>query len=271
MYLLSPHSVMLYATVWLIAALWHFIFTRNFKISHFKFSIFNFYVMMSPFVLASIVASSDTGSWKPILYFCGFALAGVIGETLISIWWRLYFTNRFWVYQVETVDHSYTSWLNFIPWGVGGIIYFNTLTRFISEPSGTRYASLWIISLVAVIVLFILQRALLRLALREQERYRTLTVMNFVLFFWPIVAFVALLAYLFGPEMYVLACIFGVVATSAEYLFGKSTEFFISKKLWRYNYLSFDNGHFTPLSLPLFALGGFYFWSVAQMLHLMIG
>ena len=59
---------------------------------------------------------------------------------------------------------------------------------------------------------------------------------------------------------------FAVIATIAEYLFGKACQSIISKKLWTYNYLSCDHGHFTPITILLFGLGGFYFLILAQIL-----
>jgi len=265
--LISPRSLLIYALVWCGAAVWHFVRTGKFQLNRFRFSVFNYYVMMSGFILASVANAFLSSSWHSLFYFGAFAFAGVIGETLVSIWWRLFFVKRFWVYSIETIDHCYTSWLNFVPWAVGGTLYINALSSVVDDPFGHQYEYLWLISGALVVSLFLMQIAIRRLVQPSNHRYRAVAALNLVLFFWPVVAFVAILAWIYGPNIYFVACVFGFVATFAEYLFGKSTEFFISKKMWTYSYLSFDRGHFTPLSVPLFALGGFYFWSIAVVLR----
>jgi hypothetical protein len=265
--LLTPQSILIYSLVWFVAVTWHFFRAGQFKASHFRFSIFNYYVMMSAFVIAVIINSYKDASWTPLIYFGVFALAGVVGETLVSMWWRIYFAKRFWVYTVETVDHGFTSWLNFIPWAVGGTLYIAALERFFIDPFDEKYASLWAIAGALVCILFVLQFGLNRLLRHSSRHYRKVTTLNLFLFYWPIVAFIVVLAWLYGPVIYEITFLFAFVATTAEYFFGKATEFFISKKLWTYTYLSIDRGHFTLLSVPLFALGGFYFWSIALVMH----
>ncbi len=266
MSLISISSLFVYFLVWTISVLWHRLWKGAYQYKGFTFTIFNYYVMMSAFVMAAFVNAYLLSSIHPLLLFGAFALAGVIGETLISMWWRLFFVKRFWVYTVETVEHGYTSWLNFIPWAVGGSIYITILDAVVDDPFGQQFAHLWLIASAFVCGLFILQMGLRSLLYRSSQRYRTVTPISFILFFWPIAAFVCLLAWIYGPIIYLLACLFGCIAALAEYLLGKSTEFFISKKLWTYSYFAYDQGHFTPLSILFFTLGGFYFWSIALAL-----
>lgn len=56
-----------------------------------------------------------------------------------------------------------------------------------------------------------------------------------------------------------LFSLFGVGAFLAEYGFGKMSKIIIGKKLWKYNYLTIDNSHTTPLNIFPFGLGGYYF------------
>jgi hypothetical protein len=263
--LLSPISILSYIAVWLAVVIIYFLLTGTWKVSRFRFSIFNYYVMMSAFVLAVIARVYLEDSWQPLIYFLIFAVAGVIGETIVSIWWRLFFTKRFWVYNVETIDHAYTSWLNFVPWAVGGSLYLNVLQRTTTDPFGDAYANLWLIATILCVTFFLMQFGVFKVTRRQP--YRSAHILSLVLFFWPIGALIGALAWIYGPQIYMVAAAFGVIATLAEYLYGKSTEFFISKKLWTYSYGAIDRGHFTPLSIPLFILGGFYFWGIALVLH----
>ena len=89
----------------------------------FKFSIRNYYLLLSIFVIGIFAYSWATNSFKPIILFAIFAIGGVFGEALVSFWWQMFFGQRLWTYNTETIYHKYTSRLNFIPWGVGGYLY----------------------------------------------------------------------------------------------------------------------------------------------------
>ena len=71
----------------------------------------------------------------------------------------------------------------------------------------------------------------------------------------------------YGNIFILIAVAFGLIGGLAEYLFGKATELFISKKLWAYNHMAMNKGHFTPLSLIFFSLAGFYFWGIGLIIE----
>ncbi len=227
-------------------------------------------MMVTP-LLAMVVQSAQTQSWRPLILFFIFAIAGVVGETIVSLWWHLFFGQRFWTYIIDTLYHKYTSWLNFIPWGLGGVIYTNILNNFIHDAFGNNYAGLEYVFGLGIILAIFTQIIIFHLILKRNSgnKFHKITTTNFLFFYGPIGLLIILLATIYGQQIYYLAVLFGAIATIAEYLFGKATELFISKKLWVYNYVAIDRGHFTPLSVPLFALAGFYFWAVTEILGLM--
>lgn len=38
--------------------------------------------------------------------------------------------------------------------------------------------------------------------------------------------------------------------------------------MWTYTYATFDKGHFTPLSIPAFILGGYYFLIIGELIKI---
>jgi hypothetical protein len=235
----------------------------------FAFSRRNYYLFVSLFVIPVLVRVIEQHSVIPIVQFALFGVAGVIGETLVSVWWHAFFGQRLWVYAVDTVFHKYTSTLNFIPWGVGGFLYSSVVYRtseFVQLPPAFSVALVATAALVAGVVIQLLLFAVFR-PRGGKFRETTIATVSFVML--PVGLVLGALCVTFGLPALVLVIVFAFVATAAEYLFGKATQLLISKKMWTYTYFAYDGGHFTPLAIPLFALGGFYFWFVAHVLFVL--
>jgi hypothetical protein len=229
----------------------------------------NYHILASAFAVGVVVEAIARGSLLPIIYFLVFALSGVIGETVFSFWWHHFFAKRFWVYQVDALFHSYTSLLNFIPWGAGGLLYLSIVGYLRVSPPRTFYMIFSILVFLSVLVQIFIFNLYYRRN-RKDFKFHEVNYLNFGLFYLTLFIPVLVTSFIYGPWVLGITLAFGVVAGVVEYLFGKSTEFFISKKLWLYQYSSFDKGHFTPLSIPAFALAGFYFWIISSFLNLLI-
>ena len=258
------YSIFPAIVLYFFAVVFYFVKHESFKFKSFGFSIRNYYLLMSPFVIGLFVYSLKASSIRPIIQFLIFGLAGVIAEILVDTWWQIFYGRPLWVYFVESFDHHYSSWLNFIPWGLGGFLYFNIASRIISINyfSGFEFIATAILGSLIGVQIF-----LFRLFKPSRHfKFHKINLTNLVIFFVPLVIAVAWLAQIYSSDIYKLALLFAVVPTVVEYIYGKFCQFFISRKLWDYIYLSADHGHFTPLSIPLFCLGGFYFLILSRFL-----
>ena len=216
------------------AVIFNYISTSRLSFKHFQFSDKNYYLLTSVFVFSVIADAAVTHSWFLVLEFFIFAIAGVVGETLFSIWWHSLYSARFWTYQVETVLHSYTSLLNFIPWGAGGMLYMSLVKHTNFKLPGNFI----LIFSSSILLMFLFQIAFFKFGYRRlfnETRFHQLTFSNYIFFCLPILFAIIVSAVFFGPMVLVITLWFGAIAGVVEYLFGKCVEFFISKKLWTYN------------------------------------
>lgn len=198
-----------------------------------------YYLLLLPVVIAFILFTIINKQENLIIFFTLAGIAGVIGETVFSIWWKLFFKKPFWTYSVQTLYKSYTSTLNFIPWAIGGVIYIAIAEYINYVPSTQNLTIFWFSYLILVLITFLSK-------INE----------NYFLFILPVV-----IPAIVTGALIPLIC-FGIIACLAEYAFGKVCYCFLSKKLWTYNYRALDNGHFTPLSIIPFSLAGFYFITI---------
>lgn len=248
---------------WLVVVTGNYLKKGEFKVTHFGFTNKNYYIMLLPAVAGIVFEAYQQNSYLPLLLFIVFAFTGVVGETMMSFWWQIFFTQRFWTYNVKTVYHRYTSWLNFIPWGLGGYLYYLTAERLTSK----TYPGIEFLALTAIAILFLLQVYLFNLfRFTQHYKFREVNLPSFLVFYSPIFIFIFILTSIYGTDILKLAAGFALVGTVAEYLFGKACQLFVSKKLWDYNYWAVDGNHFTPLSIPMFCFGGFYFWIISKVL-----
>lgn len=260
-------SLALCFTYWILLCTFISVRAGKIRTHGFRFTATNYYLFVFAFTLPCIVESLRLHSFLPLITFFAFGVAGMVGETAASLWWYLYFGKRFWEYRIETLFHKYTSWLNLIPWATGGTLFYlyvlEGLSIHLYAPTYLHFEELFFAVISASIILqYILFRVF-----HGKKKWHTVMVSSALFFFSPIAVVTIVLSLVYGWQILTAAIALGLIAGGAEYLFGKATEYFISKKLWTYTYMTFDRGHFTPLSLPLFALGGFYFWSIARMLQ----
>lgn len=251
--------------IWIFVSIYHFAKTGTIKLFHFPFSEKNYYIMMSGIPLAILILSIYRQNAQTIAQFLFFAVAGVFGETLFSLWWHSFFGQRFWIYTTETVYHSYTSVLNFIPWGITGLLSMDIAqiivgksmlsTIFASNSTYIMLSVLYFGSLTLQIVIFLLIREFHH----NEFKFHEVTTFTYFFFIFPILVVLVYFGITFSYNFFLLAVTFGSFFSFAEYCFGKGVHLFISKKLWSYTYIAFDNGHFSPLSIVPFIVAGFWF------------
>lgn len=261
--------------IWCVTIITHYIRFGVFKLKRFGFSERNYYIFTSSLLLTVLLTAVTENYLEQLLFFIIFGVAGIIGETAFSIWWKSFYQNRFFTYSVDTLMNKETSVLNFIPWGIGGLLYIEIL-RFVLPDSFFSIEKLNVFYFLAAafLVCIALEYGVFYLMFKrshpEYPLLQKVTLSNFLFFCLP--AFIPLVALIiiYGKDIIVLTTLFALIASFTEYMLGKASEVFISKKLWTYNYLAFDKGHFTPLSLPFFALGGYYFWLVGLIITLIL-
>jgi hypothetical protein len=244
----------------------------------FKFSVRNYYLLVSVFLIGVVAKSLHDRSWFLPVLFLILCVMGVVGETLFSVWWRVFYKKNFWVYKVETLAHAYTSLLNFLPWGVGGALLVS-FAEWLVPLLPPHFKTYHVVSLGVpfwqIFILFLFLGSGIQLSIwiiftghvGRNFKFKKATFWNYLFFISPFLLSLAACCLIFSWSFLLIAAVFAAVGGSAEYLFGKATQFFISKKLWSYSYCSFDNGHFTPLALAGFSIAGFLSWATAYALH----
>jgi hypothetical protein len=239
-------------------------FHREIQLTHFSFSPFHYYMMMSTFGVALIFQTLLRDNVDIFYLFVFLCFAGVIGETIFSLWWKGFFARRFWVYKVETIFSKYTSLLNLIPWGVGGFLYlvvYDNLNKFLGTSLSNQ--SVFFSSFVFVMLIFVSIgfRLVFNLILERTItlRFRKFALHRYFYYVLPFVFTIIMFTLFFDPYYLVLAVGFGIIGFLTEYLFGKVCVLFVSRSLWDYTYHTFDNKHGTLLSIVPFSIAGFWF------------
>ncbi len=256
--------IYLYLAWWCLVVVFYFVRHGQLKFIKFGFSLKNYYLLLLPLIVGVLIQSLIFRSWQLIIVFLVFAVGGMLAETLIDIWWQKFYGQRLWVYNVETIYHRYTSWLNFVPWGLGGLIYLGLLQAYATA----YYPGLAWICLTGILIGLVLQLFLFDLFKPHAHyKFHKISLASFFIATAPILFTIGLMAAIYGNSIYKLALIFAVVPTLAEYSFGKVCHVFISKRLWDYTYLSIDRGHFTPLAIPYFCFGGFVVWIIGAAIE----
>ncbi len=231
-----------------------------FKFFGFKFNVFNYHFFISILVFSAILATAIIEEPYLLLVFWLFGFAGMIGETLFSLVWDSLFPKPFWYYTECTLFGKYTSTLNFFIWATGGMVvlfikdffelkYNNPLVNLNIENSLIFF---WIIFCALFAFLFAFRFFYTSRVLKQKTlEFSALTYKTYFIFCIP----------------FLIALAFGAICFVLEYVIGKILEIFLGEKFWVYNYNTFDKHHSTALNIIPFALGGFYFWSVYELIN----
>lgn len=196
------------------------------------------------------------------------ALAGIIGETLLGLMWSRFFAKPIWTYSYRALLHGRTATINLLPWMVGALLFLIT-ARFVgvdpAEPSWSLSSPL-LVSVAALGAGALLSVVLLLLLWPNDQRAKRFTLPRFALFCLPIAVTAVALAALCDPRYAVLMASFAIVGAVTEYAYGRSMSLFFRQQLWTYHHLPVDGGHSSLVTVPLWALGGLYFfWIAAQV------
>lgn len=221
----------------------------------FKSNIFSksrYYVFLTPFMAGLVLSSVMGGVLDLVFLFLIFGISGIIGETLFSIAWQSLYSEPFWEYKVQTILNGYTSYLNFIPWSVGGITYITILEFFQQEITLEQNLRLILCSIM-VLTGLILAFKFLRL-----NKFKRASLINYSVFVTPLILMFVIITF-YNSSFTVVILIAGLVAFIFEYTFGKVIEVFAGKSLWDYNFWSFDKKHISLLSILPFTAAGLWF------------
>ncbi len=251
---------------YLISVFSYYVVHRKIKLSNFRFSYRNYYIMVSPFLLPPLFIGFLEGTLIYFLVFLYFGFFGVMGEIIFSILWKIYFKKPFWEYKLLTIANKFSSLLNFIPWGVGGFLFLLVTNTYINNSGNIFYQEMSIGEMINVFILatslFILQIFLFKVIVKLFSFKRENRKIILIKYFYFVSSF--FLIGIFMPIYYfdylVLFFFYGIFAFFAEYLFGKMSKTIIGKKLWTYEYLTIDKKHTTPLNIFPFGLAGYYFF-----------
>lgn len=98
----------------------YFVYKKNFKEYHFKFSRYLFYLLFP--ILAIIFSFIYTGS-TAIYIFIVFSLIGTALEWLAGFAYHMIVGQRLWTYHRFSIG-GYTSFLSLPLWGLGGVFFW---------------------------------------------------------------------------------------------------------------------------------------------------
>jgi hypothetical protein len=242
-----------------------------------RFSLRRYYALMGWAPLAYLVlALAVDARYLAMLLVCGFA--GVAGELIVSALWRGFFGGSIWTYSHGAFAAGFSSTINFLPWAVGAFL-FHALTLFVG--AGTWLRPLGLAQVVGWGIAALAGGALctwpVYLALRHrhqrragnaapQSSFRRLSPTGFAVFCFPIGCLMVVLGTLVDWRLVPLMLAFSVVGFVTEYGYGRLMSELFAQSLWRYNPWPVDGGHASFVSLPLWALGGLFFFVICEAL-----
>jgi hypothetical protein len=235
----------------------------------FEWSTLSYYCFLLPFVIPILAWLFLYPNTHLAVFFALSAVLGVLGESAFSLYWHSFFTEPFWHYSIGTFWRQYSSILNFIPWAVGGILYLG-VARFVHfTPNAEELSLFWITFFFSLVGLVLLRHCYKLIRGRTSITFKRITIPAYVIALLPLLLPIVVTASLFpSSNICTTAIFFGVGAWIVEYLFGKGCVYFVSRRLWVYNHVAWDEGHITPLSIIPFAFGGFWFMTLYYLIGL---
>lgn len=230
-----------------------------------RFSLTKFYVLMGwvplAFVLLGMLISP-----RYLALFGAAGLLGIVGELLVSVVWRSFFSEPIWTYSYRSVLAGYTSTLNFLPWAVGALLFCETRRVLRGPvPSALTLERPMLVCAAALLLGLLVAWPLSRVTSARQRRF---SKRAFAVFCIPIAFTAAALATLVSPYFLVLMTAFALIGFFTEYTYGRGMSLFFERGLWTYNHWKIDHGHSSFVTFPLWALGGLYFHFIAGFVGL---
>lgn len=233
------------------------------------FSARKYYLIMgwAPLTVVALALLLDA---RFLLFALLAAVAGILGEILIGLAWSRFFAPPIWTYSYRALLHGRTAAINVLPWIIGALLFLSTGRLLGVDPrsvAGTASSPLWV-GAAALAAGTAASWLVLALLWRHDGRARRFTVARFAIFCSPIAVTALALAVFCDPRYPLLMVAFSVVGTATEYAYGRSMSLFFERPLWTYHHLQIDGGHSSMVTLPLWALGGLYFFWIAAQLGL---
>ncbi|MBT3348994.1 hypothetical protein HN954_03140 [bacterium] len=188
-----------------------------------------------------------------ITLFAVFSVTGVLGETMFCAAWKMVHGKPFWTYFVAPIFSGNSSWLNFIPWGIGGFIYLGVYDLILNigkfSPS---FPAILVGGFLGTFFLF----PFLFVFFQKKKKIQNAQKIGIIL----LLALLVLAATDFVLALFLL--IGSAVAGILEFLYGKILQKIFHKPFWKYNISARDNGHLSMLAPIGFAIAGIFFLNV---------
>lgn len=231
---------------------------RRDAIANQPFTWRRFYVLMG-WAPATYLALGALSDWRYLVMFVACGGAGVVGELLVSIAWRHFFGAPIWTYSHGAFAAGFSSTLNFLPWAIGAFLFHSVGLQLRAHTFAPDLPYAVGVTLAALALgCGVSWPALLA------SRRRTLSPHRFTLFCIPILCVAVALAVRVDWRFVPLMLAFSLVGFVTEYAYGRTMSAFFRRSLWRYNPWPLDHGHTSPVTLPLWALGGLFFHFITQ-------
>lgn len=243
-----------------------------------EISLSKYYLkILSPIIFFILTLAFFRNNFLILVYFLLFGLFGMAGEVAISFLWDIFYPQKFWGYQVQTLFKKYSSLLNLAPWGLGGFIYwfcfikwpFIYLDFINSQLTKEDLAYTALIFFVSQFLVLAIRCLWVRSFKSDKFEFKKVNLFNLFYFFLPFLASLGYLIVFIDSTFLPLFMVAGFIAFIFEYLFGKICYCVLGHSLWVYNYSSFDNKHITFLSIPFFIEGAFYFFWVGEFIKIL--
>ncbi len=237
---------------------------RAMKWHGFHYTRGRYYLLLFVWLAPIIIRQPPLAFWAT---FAAFGFLGILGESLFSCHWEQVFGKKIWVYKKDIILGGHSSWLNVIPWGIGGVLYLSLTSKWLYMPTASDLFIFWIIYLAIFFAIAGIKAIWTHLKKSKPSMVRSL-IPGYVSFFLPLIGTIVITSVLLGHyHMIVAALLYSLGGCICEYFFGRMTAFILTDKLWIYLPDPIDNGHMTLWSLLPFMFAGFWFISIAHILR----
>jgi len=200
-----------------------------------------------------------------LIFWMTFVVSGILGilaESLCSLYWEQVFGERIWIYLKAPIFRGHSSWLNVIPWGLGGAFYYSLTQKAFYAPTAGDLLIFWTISLI----LFLGGAVWRTMKDTRHPTVRSLTVRNYLIAFFPYIGSLVITSLVSGHYLMIAAAFFYAVGGWVmEYFLGKIMTFFLTDQMWVYVPDPMDNGHLTAWALLPSMFAGFWFVSLPHI------
>ena len=230
---------------------------KRFAAAPFEVKYFSVMIPVFLVVLAHAIVSAGSLGVGLLLVF---GVLGMVMETILSWIWTLFFKGRVYYYTSDTLAHAYTSWLNFIPWCLGGWMFVSVYRLFsnVVPEQAIFYIALSTIFLLGLTVV------MRQLTLNRRRNFSPTVYVSILLcFLFPFSVSVVV----FGISMLWLVLALTIFGVVFEYLFGKTIRWLFGRQLWVYQFYPLDEGFSSILNIVPWGIVGICFIAVSIVLR----